>query len=199
MTSALRQMEPKGNDMNTEELIRQLLRNIGENPDRDALKKTPQRVAKFWEYVTRGYKVDIDALLKESVCDDDYSQMILVKDIDYYSLCEHHLVPFFGKAHVAYIPDGKMIGLSKIPRIVDAFACRLQIQERLTNQIADSIQKVLQPKGVAVVVEARHLCMQMRGIEKANSMVTTSAMVGIFREQERTRKEFLDLINITRI
>lgn len=192
-------MEPKGNDMNTEELIRQLLRNIGENPDRDALKKTPQRVAKFWEYVTRGYKVDIDALLKESVCDDDYSQMILVKDIDYYSLCEHHLVPFFGKAHVAYIPDGKMIGLSKIPRIVDAFACRLQIQERLTNQIADSIQKVLQPKGVAVVVEARHLCMQMRGIEKANSMVTTSAMVGIFREQERTRKEFLDLINITRI
>ncbi|MGC9363728.1 MAG: GTP cyclohydrolase I FolE [Fidelibacterota bacterium] len=199
MTSALRQMEPKGNDMNTEELIRQLLRNIGENPDRDALKKTPQRVAKFWEYVTRGYKVDIDALLKESVCDDDYSQLILVKDIDYYSLCEHHLVPFFGKAHVAYIPDGKMIGLSKIPRIVDAFACRLQIQERLTNQIADSIQKVLQPKGVAVVVEARHLCMQMRGIEKANSMVTTSAMVGIFREQERTRKEFLDLINITRI
>lgn len=199
MTSALRQMEPKGNDMNTEELIRQLLRNIGENPDRDALKKTPQRVAKFWEYVTRGYKVDIDALLKESVCDDDYSQMILVKDIDYYSLCEHHLVPFFGKAHVAYIPDGKMIGLSKIPRIVDAFACRLQIQERLTNQIADSIQKVLQPRGVAVVVEARHLCMQMRGIEKANSMVTTSAMVGIFREQERTRKEFLDLINITRI
>lgn len=192
-------MEPKGNDMNTEELIRQLLRNIGENPDRDALKKTPQRVAKFWEYVTRGYKVDIDALLKESVCDDDYSQMILVKDIDYYSLCEHHLVPFFGKAHVAYIPDGKMIGLSKIPRIVDAFACRLQIQERLTNQIADSIQKVLQPRGVAVVVEARHLCMQMRGIEKANSMVTTSAMVGIFREQERTRKEFLDLINITRI
>ncbi len=199
MTSALRQMEPKGNDMNTEELIRQLLFNIGENPDHDALKKTPQRVAKFWEYVTRGYKVDIDALLKESVCDDDYSQLILVKDIDYYSLCEHHLVPFFGKAHVAYIPDGKMIGLSKIPRIVDAFACRLQIQERLTNQIADSIQKVLQPKGVAVVVEARHLCMQMRGIEKANSMVTTSAMVGIFREQERTRKEFLDLINITRI
>lgn len=199
MTSALRQMEPKGNDMNTEELIRQLLHNIGENPDRDALKKTPQRVAKFWDYVTRGYKVDIDALLKESVCDDDYSQMILVKDIDYYSLCEHHLVPFFGKAHVAYIPDGKMIGLSKIPRIVDAFACRLQIQERLTNQIADSIQKVLQPKGVAVVVEARHLCMQMRGIEKANSMVTTSAMVGIFREQDRTRQEFLDLIKITRI
>lgn len=192
-------MEPKGNDMNTEELIRQLLHNIGENPDRDALKKTPQRVAKFWDYVTRGYKVDIDALLKESVCDDDYSQMILVKDIDYYSLCEHHLVPFFGKAHVAYIPDGKMIGLSKIPRIVDAFACRLQIQERLTNQIADSIQKVLQPKGVAVVVEARHLCMQMRGIEKANSMVTTSAMVGIFREQDRTRQEFLDLIKITRI
>lgn len=185
--------------MNMEELIRQLLSNIGEDPDRDALQKTPQRVAKYWEYVTRGYQVDIEALLQESVCDEDYSQMILVKDIDYYSLCEHHLVPFFGKAHVAYIPDGKMIGLSKIPRIVDAFACRLQIQERLTNQIADTIQNVLKPKGVAVVVEARHLCMQMRGIEKANSMVTTSAMVGIFREQERTRKEFLDLINITRI
>lgn len=193
-------MEPKGNDnMNMEELIRQLLLNIGEDPDRDTLKKTPQRVAKYWEYVTRGYQADIEALLQESVCDEDYSQMILVKDIDYYSLCEHHLVPFFGKAHVAYIPDGKMIGLSKIPRIVDAFACRLQIQERLTNQIADTIQNVLKPKGVAVVVEARHLCMQMRGIEKANSMVTTSAMVGIFREQERTRKEFLDLINITRI
>jgi len=193
-------MEPKGIDnMNMEELIRQLLSNIGEDPDRDALQKTPQRVAKYWEYVTRGYQVDIEALLQESVCDEDYSQMILVKDIDYYSLCEHHLVPFFGKAHVAYIPDGKMIGLSKIPRIVDAFACRLQIQERLTNQIADTIQNVLKPKGVAVVVEARHLCMQMRGIEKANSMVTTSAMVGIFREQERTRKEFLDLINITRI
>lgn len=192
-------METKGDNMNTEELVRQLLLNIGENPDRDTLKKTPQRVAKYWEYVTRGYHVDIEALLQESVCDEDYSQMILVKDIDYYSLCEHHLVPFFGKAHVAYIPDGKMIGLSKIPRIVDAFACRLQIQERLTNQIADTIQNVLKPKGVAVVVEARHLCMQMRGIEKANSMVTTSAMVGIFREQERTRKEFLDLINITRI
>lgn len=185
--------------MRTEELIRQLLINIGEDPTRDSLKKTPQRVAELWDDITQGYKVDIDALMRESVCDDDYSQMILVKDIDYYSLCEHHLVPFFGKAHVAYIPDGKMIGLSKIPRIVDAFARRLQIQERLTNQIAKAIQSVLQPKGVAVVIEATHLCMQMRGVEKHNSVVTTSAMFGIFREQKSTRMEFLDLIKISRI
>jgi len=185
--------------MKTEELIHQLLINIGEDPGRDSLKKTPQRVAELWDDVTQGYKVDIEELMRESVCDDDYSQMILVKDIDYYSLCEHHLVPFFGKAHVAYIPDGKMIGLSKIPRIVDAFARRLQIQERLTNQVAEAIQSVLQPKGVAVVMEATHLCMQMRGVEKHNSVVTTSAMFGIFREQESTRMEFLDLIKISRI
>lgn len=185
--------------MKTEELIHQLLINIGEDPERDSLKKTPQRVAEFWDYVTQGYKVNIDALMEESVCNDDFSQMILVKDIDYYSLCEHHLVPFFGKAHVAYIPDGKMIGLSKIPRIVDAYARRLQIQERLTNQIAETIQKVLKPKGVAVIIEARHLCMHMRGVEKTNSVVTTSAMFGIFREQDRTRKEFLDLIQMSRI
>ncbi len=185
--------------MKTEELIHQLLINIGENPEREALLKTPERVAKFWEHATQGYKVDIDALMQESVCDDDYSQMILVKDIDYYSLCEHHLVPFFGKAHIAYVPDGKMIGLSKIPRIVNAFARRLQIQERLTNQIAETIQNVLKPKGVAVVIEATHLCMQMRGVEKQNSVVITSAMFGIFREQERTRMEFLDLLKISRI
>ena len=185
--------------MKTEELIRQLLINIGEDPERDALQKTPKRVAEFWNYATQGYIVDIDALMHESVCNDDYDQMILVKDIDCYSLCEHHLVPFFGKAHVAYIPDGKMIGLSKIPRIVNAFAQRLQIQERLTNQIAETIQNVLKPKGVAVVVEATHLCMLMRGVEKLNSTVTTSAMFGIFRQQERTRMEFLDLIKISRI
>ncbi|MCG2715599.1 MAG: GTP cyclohydrolase I FolE [Candidatus Marinimicrobia bacterium] len=185
--------------MQTEELIRQLLINIGEDPSRDSLEKTPERVAEFWGYATRGYKVDIDALLKESVSNDKYDQMILIKDIDYYSLCEHHLVPFFGKAHIAYIPDGKTIGLSKIPRIVDAFARRLQIQERLTNQVAEAIQNVLQPKGVAVIIEATHLCMQMRGVEKHNSVVTTSAMFGVFRENERTRMEFLDLIKISRI
>ena len=185
--------------MQTEELIRQLLINIGEDPERDSLRKTPQRVAEFIAYATRGYQVDVEALMKESVCDDDISQMILVKDIDYYSLCEHHMAPFFGKAHVAYIPDGKMIGLSKIPRIVDAYAQRLQIQERLTNQIAESIQQFLKPKGVAVVIEARHLCMHMRGVEKTGSVVTTSAMLGIFREADRTRKEFLDLINISHI
>lgn len=185
--------------MKTEELIHQLLINIGEDPERDVLNKTPERVAEFWEYATRGYKVDIDALLKESVSNDKYDQMILVKDIDYYSLCEHHLLPFFGKAHIAYIPDGKTIGLSKIPRIVDAFANRLQIQERLTNQIAEAIQNVLKPKGVAVVIEAAHLCMQMRGVEKHNSVVTTSVMFGVFRENERTRMEFLNLIKISRI
>jgi len=182
--------------MQTEELIRQLLINIGEDPDRGTLPKTPKRVAELWKFITRGYQTDVNALLKESVCDEPYDQMILVKDIEFYSLCEHHLLPFFGKAHVAYIPDGKMIGLSKIPRIVDAFARRLQIQERLTDQIAKTIQQALQPLGVAVVIEAVHLCMRMRGVEKQNSTVTTSAMYGIFREQERTRMEFLDLIKI---
>ncbi len=182
--------------MKTEELIRQLLINIGEDPDRDTLLKTPKRVAELWKFITQGYQTDVNALLQESVCQEPYDQMILVKDIEFYSLCEHHLLPFFGKAHVAYIPNGKMIGLSKIPRIVDAFARRLQIQERLTDQIAKTIQQALQPRGVAVVVEAVHLCMHMRGVEKQNSVVTTSAMYGIFREQERTRMEFLDLIKI---
>jgi GTP cyclohydrolase I len=196
MISVPRQRLKKVNQMQTVELIRQLLINIGENPNRDTLPKTPQRVAELWKFITRGYQTDFNALLQESVCNEPYDQMILVKDIEFYSLCEHHLLPFFGKAHVAYIPNGKMVGLSKIPRIVDAFARRLQIQERLTDQIATAIQQVLQPRGVGVVIEAVHLCMRMRGIEKQNSTVTTSAMYGIFREQERTRMEFLDLIKM---
>jgi len=185
--------------MKTEELIRELLINIGEDPERAGIQKTPSRVASMWEYITQGYKVDVEALLKESVCDDEYNQMILVKDIDYYSICEHHLVPFFGKAHVAYIPDGKIIGLSKIPRIIDAFARRLQIQERMTNQIAESLERALKPKGVGVVIEARHLCMQMRGIEKQNSVVMTSAMLGEFHTEDQARNEFLMLIGVSRI
>jgi len=185
--------------MKTEELIRELLINIGENPERTGIQKTPSRVASMWEYITQGYKVDVEALLKESICDDKYDQMIVLKDIDYYSICEHHLVPFFGKAYVAYIPDGKIIGLSKIPRIVDAFARRLQIQERMTNQIAESLERALKPRGVAVVIEARHLCMQMRGVEKQNSVITTSAMLGEFHSEDHARNEFLQLIGISKM
>ena len=185
--------------MKTEELIRELLINIGEDPERAGIQRTPYRVAKMWDYITKGYNVDVESLLKESICDDKYDQMIVVKDIDYYSICEHHLVPFFGKACVAYIPDGKIIGLSKIPRIVDAFARRLQIQERMTNQIAESLERALKPKGVAVVIEARHLCMQMRGIEKQNSVVTTSTMLGEFHSEDQARNEFLQLIGFSKI
>ncbi len=185
--------------METEELIRNLLKNIGEDPDRPELLKTPQRVTKMWGFLTQGYAVDVKALLEDSVCDEKYSQMIMVRDMNYYSLCEHHLLPFYGKAHVAYIPNGKMIGLSKIPRVVDAFARRLQIQERMTNQIAEAIQEAVHPDGVAVVIEAAHMCMQMRGVEKQNSVVTTSALFGIFREDERSRNEFLHLIGHSRL
>ena len=185
--------------MQTETLVRDLIGFIGEDPDRKELRKTPARVTEMWQHITRGYRTEVAALLKDSVCDEPYSQMIMVRDINYYSICEHHLLPFFGKAHVAYIPNGKMIGLSKIPRLVDAFACRLQIQERLTNQIAEALQDTLKPHGVAVVIEATHLCMQMRGIEKQNSVVTTSALFGSFREDERSRNEFLHLVGQPRV
>ncbi|MFH1213334.1 MAG: GTP cyclohydrolase I FolE [Candidatus Neomarinimicrobiota bacterium] len=180
--------------MQTEEIIKNLLANIGENPDRPELLKTPARVAKFWQHVSQGYKVDVPAMLKESLIYEDYNQMIVVKDIDFFSLCEHHLVPFFGKAHVAYIPDGKIIGFSKIPRVITAFSQRLQIQERLTQQIATALNDALEPKGVGVIIEARHLCMQMRGVEKQNSNITTSVMLGELHDESSARDEFLRLI-----
>jgi GTP cyclohydrolase I len=181
--------------METEEIIRNLLINIGENPNRPELLKTPARVAKFWQHVSQGYKVDVLEMLKESLVYEDYNQMIIVKDIDFFSLCEHHLVPFFGKAHVAYIPNGKIIGFSKIPRVVTAFSQRLQIQERLTQQIADTLNEALEPKGVGVIIEARHLCMQMRGVEKQNSNITTSVMLGELHDEPQARAEFLKLIS----
>jgi GTP cyclohydrolase I len=179
-----------------QELIRKLLAEIGEDPDREGLVDTPRRVAKAYEFLTSGYRADIDQVLNNALFTVDYSEMVIVKDIDFYSLCEHHLLPFFGKCHVAYIPSTKVIGLSKIPRIVDVFARRLQVQERLTNEIANTIARTIRPLGVAVVVEATHLCMSMRGVEKQNSFAVTSAMLGAFRDQGRTRMEFLELIKL---
>jgi GTP cyclohydrolase I len=158
------------------------------------LLKTPERVAKAMQFLTQGYEVEATEILKSAMFSEDYSQMVLVKEIEFYSLCEHHLLPFFGKAHIAYIPDGQIVGLSKLPRIVDVFSRRLQVQERLTNEIRDCIQNTLKPKGVAVVMEARHLCMQMRGVEKQSSLTTTSAFSGAFLESEKTRLEFMNLI-----
>ncbi|HEV3061888.1 MAG TPA: GTP cyclohydrolase I FolE [Vicinamibacterales bacterium] len=179
-----------------QELIRKLLAELGEDPDREGLLNTPKRVEKAYEFLTSGYRADIDQVLNNALFTVDYSEMVIVRDIDFYSLCEHHLLPFFGKCHVAYIPSTKVIGLSKIPRLVDVFARRLQVQERLTRQIADTIRDAIAPLGVAVVVEATHLCMSMRGVEKQNSFAVTSAMVGVFREQARTRMEFLELIKL---
>jgi GTP cyclohydrolase IA len=173
--------------------VRDILGRLGEDPTREGLVKTPERVAKAYQFLTHGYSMDPETILRSALFEEDYSEMILVKDIEMYSLCEHHMLPFFGKAHVAYIPDGRIVGLSKIPRIVDVFARRLQVQERLTIQIRDAIQRVLQPLGVAVVIEAQHLCMMMRGAEKQNSVTTTSAMSGEFHKQP-TRAEFMRLI-----
>jgi GTP cyclohydrolase I len=167
---------------------------IGEDSSREGLIKTPERVAKAMQFLTHGYDINPSEILESAMFSEDYSQMVLVKEIEFYSLCEHHLLPFFGKAHIAYIPDGKIVGLSKVPRVVDAFSRRLQVQERLTNEIRDCIQNTLKPKGVAVVMEARHLCMQMRGVEKQNSMTTTSAFSGAFLDSEKTRLEFMNLI-----
>ena len=169
---------------------------IGEDPEREGLRRTPLRVEKAMRFLTSGYAADIDTVLNDALFTVDYSEMVIVKDIDFYSLCEHHLLPFFGKCHVAYIPSNKVIGLSKIPRIVDVFARRLQVQERLTNQIADTIRDTIKPLGVAVVMEATHLCMSMRGVEKQNSFAVTSAMHGAFRSSARTRMEFLELIKL---
>jgi len=177
-----------------EELIRRLLAELGEDPAREGLARTPHRVEKALKFLTSGYDADIDAILNDALFTVDYSEMVIVKDVDFYSLCEHHLLPFFGKCHVAYIPRRRVIGLSKIPRLVDVFARRLQLQERMTNQIAQTILEKIDPLGVAVVCEGRHLCMSMRGVEKQNSFAVTSAMLGIFRDNARTRTEFLELI-----
>ncbi len=182
--------------MEMQELIRTLLAELGENPDREGLLNTPKRVEKALTFLTSGYRADIDEVLNGALFSVDYSEMVIVKDIDFYSLCEHHLLPFFGKCHIAYIPSNKVIGLSKIPRLVDVFSRRLQIQERLTNQIADTIRDKVSPLGVAVVMEGTHLCMSMRGVEKQNSFAVTSAMHGAFRSNARTRMEFLELIKL---
>jgi len=180
--------------MAMEDLIRQLLTALGEDPDREGLQRTPLRVAKAMKFLTSGYEADIDQVLNNALFTVDYSEMVIVRDIDFYSLCEHHLLPFFGKCHIAYLPHKRVIGLSKIPRLVDVFARRLQIQERMTNQIAETIKEKIDPHGVAVVVEGTHLCMSMRGVEKQNSYAVTSAMLGGFRDNARTRMEFLELI-----
>jgi GTP cyclohydrolase I len=177
-----------------EPTVRKLLSQLGENPDRNGLQETPKRVAKALTYLTQGYHQDIDTLLNGALFPIQYDEMVIVKDIDFYSLCEHHLLPFFGKCHVGYIPRKQVVGLSKIPRIVDMFSRRLQVQERLTVQIAHTIQDKLNPHGVAVVMEARHLCMSMRGVEKQNTVAVTSEMLGVFRKQQGTRDEFLKLI-----
>jgi len=176
-----------------EDAIRHLLAELGEDPDREGLRESPRRVAQSLRFLTSGYEADLDAVINDALFTVEYNEMVLVRDIDFYSLCEHHLLPFFGKCHIAYIPDGRVIGLSKIPRIVDVFARRLQVQERLTSQIAETIQARVRPLGVAVIMEATHLCMAMRGVEKQNAVTTTSALLGVFHSDARTRHEFLEL------
>ena len=173
---------------------REIIKSIGEDPEREGLIKSPERVAKAMKFLTKGYDLDPDAIVQQAIFHEEYSEMVLVKDIEVYSLCEHHILPFFGKAHIAYVPDGKIVGLSKIPRVVDTFARRLQVQERLTIEIRDCLERTLQPKGVAVVLECSHMCMQMRGVQKQNSATTTSAFTGIFLTNDATRKEFINLI-----
>ena len=180
-------------NVTTRDMYREIIRRYDADPTRDGLEKTPERVEKALEFLTKGYHEDPKEVLHEALFDVDYDEMVIVKDIEMYSMCEHHMLPFFGKVHVAYIPDGKVIGLSKAPRLVEVFARRLQVQERLTRQIAEAIQEAIHPRGVGVVIEARHLCMMMRGVEKQNSSTVTSAMLGVFQEQN-TRAEFLSLI-----
>lgn len=180
--------------VSTQELYRELLTRLGEDPSRNGLQRTPERVEKSMAFLTKGYQMDVTEVLHNALFDVDYDEMVIVKDIEFYSLCEHHMLPFFGKAHVAYVPNGKVIGLSKIPRLVDVFARRLQVQERLTRQIGDAITAAIQPQGVAVILEAEHLCMMMRGVEKQHSSTVTSAMLGVFKTQLQTRNEFLSLV-----
>ena len=182
-----------------EELTEELLGLIGEDSTRQGLIKTPKRVAESWKFLSQGYHQNLKEIINEAIFDESAKDMIIVKDIEFYSLCEHHLIPFYGKAHVGYIPNGKIIGLSKIPRIIDFYSRRLQVQERLTNQIATCIQDLLNPKGVAVIMEGRHFCMLMRGVQKQNSIASTSSMLGAFKDQSTTRNEFLKLVEVNKI
>lgn len=185
------------NDDTTENIstvYKSILSQIGEDPEREGLVKTPERVAKALQFLTQGYDVKPEEILKSALFSEEYSEMVIVKDIEVYSMCEHHMLPFFGKAHIAYIPNGTIVGLSKIPRVVDAFSRRLQVQERLTIEIRDCIQETLKPKGVAVVLECQHMCMQMRGVQKQNSVTTSSAFTGLFLSNDSTRKEFINLV-----
>lgn len=182
-----------GDEIAFEDLVREQLRQLGEDPTRQGLLKTPERVHTSLKWLTRGYDMSVEAMIGDALFDEDHRNMVIVKDIEMYSLCEHHMLPFFGKVHIAYIPDGRIVGLSKLPRVVEVFARRLQVQERLTEEIASALMRVLRPRGVAVVIEAAHLCMMMRGVEKQNSKTLTSAMKGVFLEDLRTREEFLRL------
>jgi GTP cyclohydrolase I len=181
--------------MKIEGLVEELLREIGEDPGRQGLVRTPGRVARAYEFLTQGYQLDPQKILNDAVFEESYNEMLIVKDIDFYSLCEHHMLPFFGRAHVAYVPNGRIVGLSKIARLVEKYSRRLQVQERMTNEIAHVIEKVLQPRGVAVIVEAQHLCMMMRGVQKQNSYAISSAMIGEFESDPKTRGEFVQLIH----
>jgi GTP cyclohydrolase I len=181
-------------DASFAELVHEMIARLGEDPAREGLVRTPERVEKALQHLTKGYTEDPEQLLKSALFTVDYDEMVIVKDIEMFSLCEHHMLPFFGKVHIAYIPNGKVIGLSKLPRLVEIYARRLQVQERMTQQIAETLMKVVQPQGVGVVVEARHLCMMMRGVEKQHSATVTSAMLGCFRDEKETREEFLSLV-----
>ena len=183
------------NDIEFEEAVKAMMRHVGENPEREGLLDTPKRVKKAYEFIFGGYKQDAKSILESALFTSSNDEMVLIKDIEFYSTCEHHLLPIIGRAHVAYIPNGKVVGLSKIPRVVDVFARRMQIQEQLTEQIADAIMETIDPKGVAVVLQARHMCMEMRGVEKINSTTTSSALRGLFKKDEKTRAEFFSLIN----
>ncbi len=185
---------PLLDSVSTQDLYRELLVRLGEDPTRDGLVRTPERMEKSMQFLTRGYAMNVADVLHDALFDVAYDEMVIVKDVEFFSMCEHHLLPFFGKAHVAYVPNGKVIGLSKIPRLVDVFARRLQVQERLTTQIGDAITDAIHPQGVAVILEAQHLCMMMRGVEKQHSSTVTSAMLGVFKTQLQTRNEFLSLV-----
>ena len=193
--AVVKMIGPKAEDSAIAPLIQELIGRLGENPDRDGLRRTPERVDKALKFLTSGYRADVAKIVNGALYDVKYDEMVVVKDIEFFSLCEHHMLPFYGKMHVAYLPKDKVIGLSKIPRLVDAFARRLQIQERLTQEVAQTIQEIIQPLGVGVICEARHFCMMMRGVEKQHSGAMTSAMLGAFRDCKETRDEFLALVN----
>jgi GTP cyclohydrolase I len=186
---------PALTDASTQEIYTELLTRLGEDPTRDGLLKTPERVERSMDFLTQGYTQSVEEVLHDALFDVNYDEMVMVRDIEFYSMCEHHLLPFYGKAHIAYIPNGKVVGLSKLPRIVDVFARRLQVQERLTQQIAEAVEKAIHPQGVGVVIEAQHLCMMMRGVQKQSSATVTSALLGVFKTQPQTREEFMSLVN----